>query len=240
LSVRIADVTKRKSFIVSRSPLLQQTLWDLERRFGSGVLTTAAALRGTHISTGFPELDNQLGKGGIAAGQLTVIAGMPTSGATSLLYRLIAQAQGDDRIAVYADTTHTFDAEAAVACGVCLERLLLIEVSESDRALNMTLDLLRIDQVALVALNWQGHAHSAWERLRANVITTRTALVVLRTQPERSTAAYTLLQPIWRAWLINEDNAITGYQVRVHIVRDGNTARDGSVDITLSLKGGRP
>lgn len=227
---------------MNRSKPIQHTLWELERQFGAGVLIPAAQLRGRYLSTGYPALDALLTGGGIAAGQMTAVSGTPTSGATTLVYRLIAQAQHAEGISAFIDHTGTFDAESAVAQGVQLDRLLLITARTAERGINMALDLIRTDTVALIALDWAEGALSAStiELLRANIVRTRSALVVLRRTLPPLGGVYTALQFDRLGWLNGGDERISGYCVGVRVLRDAGNDSQRTTRIDILLHGERP
>lgn len=75
--------------------------------------------------------------GGLPYGQLCEIAGAPSSGRTTLLLNLIAEATRRGGIAALVDTNDRFDVASALAAGVDLERLLWVRgyaTTQSDRA----------------------------------------------------------------------------------------------------------
>lgn len=226
---------------MTRSKPIQHTLWELERQFGVGVLIPAAQLRGRYLSTGYPALDALLTGGGIAAGQMSTVIGTPTSGATTLVYRLMAQAQRTDGISAFIDHTGTFDAESAVAQGAQLDRLLLITARTAERGINMTLDLIRTDTVALIALDWTDEtlSTSTIERLRSNIVRTRSALVVLRRTPPPLAGMYTVLQFDRLGWLNGADERINGYRVGVRVLRDAGNDSQRATRIDIVLRGER-
>lgn len=76
-------------------------------------------------STGIAVLDESL-RGGLPRGQLSEIAGPRSSGRTTLLMQMLAAATGRGEIAALVDTCDRFDAGAAAAAGVDLDRLLWI------------------------------------------------------------------------------------------------------------------
>jgi hypothetical protein len=82
---------------------------------------------GLYFPTGLAELDNLFPSGrGIPYGQLIEITGGPSSGKTSLLFRLLASAGRPRRTVAYVDFDGAFFPEAAASAGVDLKRLLVI------------------------------------------------------------------------------------------------------------------
>lgn len=77
------------------------------------------------VPTGLPTLDACL-HGGLPRGQLSEIAGPPSSGRTTLLLQMIGAATRHGDIAALVDTFDRFDVGSAVAAGIDLDRLLWI------------------------------------------------------------------------------------------------------------------
>ncbi|MBK8027201.1 MAG: hypothetical protein IPK19_38880 [Chloroflexi bacterium] len=224
---------------ISPSPI-QHTLWEIERRWGQGALTRASMLdAGRTISTGFAALDALLDRGGIAVGQMSAVAGMPTSGATTLVYRLIAGAQEGDGIAAYVDLSGTFDPEYAVGCGVALDRLLIAATRSPERGLAIALDAIRSEQVALVALDGSTAERQidaeALDRLRANVARTQCALVLLSRGIHHPALLHSLIQLRYTGWVVDASGSVQGYHTRAEVLRDGGTERNRSAMLAIEL-----
>jgi recombination protein RecA len=243
----------QKANDVSRpSKRLQQTLWDLQKRFGPQAVTPLSQLaqeETTSIATGFPTLDAVLSLGGIPRSRITDMVGVPTSGMTTLAYCLLASAQADDSPAAYVDLQRTFDTDYAVACGVQLDRLLIVRPSTTTRALDILRDLVSERGAAAVVLDVVG-AHSPFaqaglstllRRLHERVTQSRSALVLLQ-----SASSPTALDPYIHtrllmqrsAWLYKHQN-IEGYEVRVTVAKDKGAAM-GEKQVTLAIHPGSP
>lgn len=112
----------------------------IQKRFGYQTLRRASELmeiRAT-LSTGMEAVDDLLG-GGLLRGATHQIIGQPTSGATSLLYQTVANAQAQRLPVIYLDMGCLFDPPNAAAAGVQIEQLLLL----SEPALKHALFLIR-------------------------------------------------------------------------------------------------
>ena len=103
-------------------------------------LSSAMPLAAPHASDCSPfsvaPLDACL-HGGLPYGQLCEIAGAPSSGRTTLLLNLIAEATRRGGIAALVDTSDRFDVASALAAGIDLDRLLWVRgyaTTQSDRA----------------------------------------------------------------------------------------------------------
>jgi hypothetical protein len=106
--------------------VLQSALREkrLDRTLATAVLH-ASRPSGWEAATGVPELDASL-NGGLPRGQLSEIAGLPSSGRTSLLLQIVAAATRRGEIAAIVDAFDRLDVAAAAAAGVDFERLLWI------------------------------------------------------------------------------------------------------------------
>ena len=76
------------------------------------------------IPTGIPQVDKLTG--GIPRGGWTEIFGPATSGRTSLLLSLLAQATGREEVCALVDANDAFDPHSAAAAGVDLKRVLWV------------------------------------------------------------------------------------------------------------------
>lgn len=81
------------------------------------------------FSTGLASLDAAFPAGGIPYGQLIEIGGSPSSGKTSLLFKLLASLSKTGRVA-YLDFDNSFYPAAAVAGGIDIERLLVVRPND--------------------------------------------------------------------------------------------------------------
>jgi recombination protein RecA len=112
---------KKRKLAITISAL--QARWGRAtiRRLGDDKTAVVA-----HIATGFPELDQALGIGGIPRGRISEIIGVPTSGMATLALKIVAHSQAGNGTAVYVDPDHIFDPDYAARCGVDLRRLILV------------------------------------------------------------------------------------------------------------------
>ena len=107
---------------------LDQTIRDLQKRFGDHALTQLADYREAQsLPSGFPILDQVLGCGGLPCGRVTAFCGQASAGRTTLAQRVVAHIQREMDVIAYVDLGSTFDAEGAADCGVDLDRLLLVQ-----------------------------------------------------------------------------------------------------------------
>src|ERR671939_47364 len=91
----------------ARGQALKAALTQIERQFGQGSLMRlgddAAAVRVATIPTGALSLDLALGVGGVPRGRIVEIFGPESSGKTTLVYHIIAEAQRRGGICAFVD-----------------------------------------------------------------------------------------------------------------------------------------
>jgi len=106
------------------------------------------------ISFGLKALDKLTG-GGIPVGLFTVIWGNKSTGKTTLTYKIIAEAQKQDKIVAFFDLENTFDPDWAIKQGVNTEELVLGYFDTAEEAMdalivmaeNKAVDLVVIDSI---------------------------------------------------------------------------------------------
>ncbi len=142
------------------------------------------------LSTGILEVDAVAG--GLPRGAITEICGPASSGRTSLLDAILAEATGRREVCALVDTTDTFDPASAAAAGVDLEQLLWVRCAAHTRHLLQVTDLLaQAGGFGLVALDLgdippkdaRRIPLNAWFRFRRAIENTPTILVVLTQEP---------------------------------------------------------
>jgi recombination protein RecA len=108
------------------------------------------------ISTGALALDLALGVGGIPRGRVVEIFGPESSGKTTLMLHVIANAQKTGGLAAFIDAEHALDPAYAKKLGVNLDDLLVSQPDSGEEALTIcetlarsnALDVIVIDSVA--------------------------------------------------------------------------------------------
>ena len=148
------------------------------------------------LPTGIAELDAVTG--GFPRGALTGIYGPASSGRTSLLLSLLAEATRRQEFCALVDATDSFDPASAHAAGVDLSRLLWIRCAgNAEHALKATDLLVASGGFGLVAMDLGDVAPqtarrislASWFRLRRVVEHTPTVLVALEREPNAKTCA---------------------------------------------------
>src|SRR5919198_5246363 len=102
----------------ARGAALKAAVTQIERQFGQGSLMRlgddAFAVRVSVIPTGALSLDLALGVGGVPRGRIVEIFGPESSGKTTLVYEIIAQAQKQGGVCAFIDAEHAIDPVAAL------------------------------------------------------------------------------------------------------------------------------
>jgi RecA/RadA recombinase len=108
------------------------------------------------IHTGFAALDAILGPGGLPRSASVAIRGDGSSGRTTLVLRLAAEAQAQGSIVAWLDLSRSFDPVEAVARGIRLEWLVVITPETLDEGLAIGGALLAGRSVDLLVLDLPG------------------------------------------------------------------------------------
>ncbi|HET7702075.1 MAG TPA: hypothetical protein VFK35_01650 [Candidatus Limnocylindrales bacterium] len=89
------------------------------------------------VRTGFPALDAIVGPGGLPRSASVALRGAPSSGATTLALRLVAEAQADGAIVAWLDLARALDPVEAAARGVRLDWLVVLTPETLDEGLSI-------------------------------------------------------------------------------------------------------
>ncbi len=116
------------------------------------------------IRTGFAALDAILGPGGLPRSASVAIRGDGSSGRTTIVLRLAAEAQATGAIVAWLDLSRSFDPVEAVARGVRLEWLVVITPETLDEGLAIGGALLAGRSVDLLVLDLPGSRLAATDR----------------------------------------------------------------------------
>ena len=95
------------------------------------------------IPTGALSLDLALGVGGVPRGRIVEIFGPESSGKTTLVYHIIAEAQARGGICAFVDTEHAIDPIYAKRIGVDVDELLVSQPDYGEQALEIVDVLVR-------------------------------------------------------------------------------------------------
>src|SRR5258706_10662204 len=135
---------------------LEVALGQIERQFGKGSImkmNDQAAVSIGAISTGSLTLDIALGVGGLPRGRVVEVFGPESSGKTTLVYHVIAEAQRRGGICAFIDAEHAMDPAYAKRIGVDIDNLLVSQPDTGEQALEITELLIRSGALDVVAID---------------------------------------------------------------------------------------
>ena len=135
---------------------LDVALGQIERQFGKGSvmkMNDRAAVAIGSISTGSLALDLALGVGGLPRGRIVEVFGPESSGKTTLVYHVIAEAQRRGGICAFIDAEHAMDPAYAKRIGVDIDNLLVSQPDTGEQALEIAELLIRSGALDVVAID---------------------------------------------------------------------------------------
>jgi recombination protein RecA len=136
---------------------LQAALAAIEKQYGSGSIMRfgdeTARVNIPVIPTGALSLDLALGVGGIPRGRVTEVFGPESSGKTTLMLSVIANAQRAGGLAAFVDVEHAVDPSYAKRIGVNLDDLLISQPDSGEEALTITETLIRSNAVDVIVVD---------------------------------------------------------------------------------------
>jgi recombination protein RecA len=141
---------------LDRAEALDTALGQIERQFGKGAvmrMNDHAHVSVGSVSTGSLALDLALGIGGLPRGRIVEIFGPESSGKTTLVYHVIAEAQRRGGICAFIDAEHAMDPQYARRIGVNIEDLLVSQPDNGEQALEIAELLIRSGALAVVAVD---------------------------------------------------------------------------------------
>jgi recombination protein RecA len=140
----------------AKDAALKAAVTQIERDFGAGSvmrLGDKAAVKVEAIPTGALSLDVALGVGGVPKGRIVEIFGPESSGKTTLIYHIIAEAQARGGVCAFVDAEHAIDPVYAGKIGVDTDELLISQPDYGEQALEIVDVLIRSGAVDVVAVD---------------------------------------------------------------------------------------
>ncbi len=140
-----------------RQAALQGALSQIEKQFGKGTVMRmgdpGARVAVDAISTGALPLDIALGIGGVPRGRVVEIFGPESSGKTTLVYHIIAEAQKLGGVCAFVDAEHAMDPLYARKIGVDIDEMLVSQPDHGEQALEIVDMLIRSGAVDVIAVD---------------------------------------------------------------------------------------
>jgi len=144
----------------TREQNLDDAMAQITKTYGEGSIMRLGTARAQSsiegISTGALSLDLALGIGGVPKGRIVEIYGPESSGKTTVMLHVIANAQKAGGVCAFIDAEHALDPKYAKKLGVNLDDLLVSQPDSGEEALTIcetlarsgSLDVIVIDSVA--------------------------------------------------------------------------------------------
>jgi recombination protein RecA len=151
------SLTDRQNAVVAQEVALRGALQHIEREFGKGTLMrmgdAGAQVQCEAIPTGALSLDLALGIGGVPRGRIVEVYGPESSGKTTLVYHVLAQAQALGGVCAFIDAEHAMDPLYAREIGVDIDQLLVSQPDYGEQALEVADMLVRSGALDVVAID---------------------------------------------------------------------------------------
>ena len=136
---------------------LSAVIAQIQKQFGDGAIMRLgdeeSKVSVPCVSTGALTLDLALGIGGVPRGRITEIFGPESSGKTTLVLHIIANAQKQGGMAAFIDAEHALDPVYAKKIGVNLDDLLVSQPDSGEEALSIAETLVRSNTVDVVVVD---------------------------------------------------------------------------------------
>jgi recombination protein RecA len=154
-NLKTADAKDAKD-AKAKDAALNAALSQIDKDFGAGSvmkLGDKATVPIDAIPTGALPLDLALGIGGVPRGRIVEIFGPESSGKTTLVYHIIAEAQARGGVCAFVDAEHALDPIYAKRIGVDTDELLVSQPDYGEQALEIVDVLVRSGAVDVVAVD---------------------------------------------------------------------------------------
>ncbi len=157
MSPKISTKEKISSDAKNKEIALNSALAQIEKNFGIGSIMKLGdhpkAVDIPAIPTGAIALDMALGIGGVPRGRIIEIYGPESSGKTTLVQHIIAEAQALGGTAALIDAEHAFDPIYAEKTGLKVDELLVSQPDTGEQALEIAETLIRSNAVEIIAID---------------------------------------------------------------------------------------
>ncbi|MDX6699656.1 MAG: recombination protein RecA [Solirubrobacteraceae bacterium] len=141
----------------ARDTALNGALQQIDKEFGQGTIMRmgdeGARVQVGAISSGALSLDIALGIGGVPRGRIVEVFGPESSGKTTLIYHVIAEAQKAGGVCAFIDAEHAMDPLYAKEIGVDIDELLVSQPDHGEQALEVADMLVRSGALDVVAVD---------------------------------------------------------------------------------------
>jgi recombination protein RecA len=149
--------SEQEKAVKARDAALQGALTQIERQFGKGSVMRmgdeGARVKVDAVPTGALSLDLALGIGGVPRGRIVEVFGPESSGKTTLMYHILAEAQKLGGVCAFIDAEHAMDPLYAKEIGVDIDELLVSQPDYGEQALEIADMLVRSSAVDVICVD---------------------------------------------------------------------------------------
>lgn len=142
--------------MTDKAKALAAAIAQIEKSFGKGSIMKigeAPAMKLDVVSTGSLGVDMALGVGGLPRGRVVEIYGPESSGKTTLMLQVIAQAQLQGLTCAFIDAEHALDTGYAAKLGVNINELYLAQPDNGEQALEIADSLVRSGAIDVIVVD---------------------------------------------------------------------------------------
>src|SRR5450755_2093258 len=141
----------------ARERELEAAISSITKAYGDGAIMrlgdARAQVKIDVIPTGGLAIDLALGVGGLPRGRVVEIYGPESSGKTTLMLHVIANAQKSGGLAAFIDAEHALDPAYAKRLGVNLDELLVSQPDSGEEALSICETLARSNAIDVIVID---------------------------------------------------------------------------------------
>src|SRR3954467_5681204 len=152
--VSLKDMSAKE--VKAKDAALESAVTGIRREFGEGSLMRLGdkgTVKVEAIPTGALALDLALGIGGVRRGRIVEIFGPESSGKTTLVNHIIAEAQARGGVCAFIDNEHSIDPVYSRAISVDTDELLVSQPDYGEQALQIADRLIASGAVDVVAID---------------------------------------------------------------------------------------
>jgi hypothetical protein len=192
-----------------------------------------------NVPTGMLPLDALTG--GMPRGAITEIFGPASSGRTSAMVSILAQATAQDEVCALVDGNDTFDPKSAAAAGVELNQLLWVRCHKLDQVLKSTDLLLQgggfgrvvMDLTDLPLSHVRSISLASWFRFQRTIEKTPTVLLIISPESIVKSAAALVLRMEMRSaeW----STILNGLNMNAEVIRSRSGKFAGNSYVRMHL-----
>lgn len=142
-----------------KSNNLDDILKNINKKYGSDTATFVDKKENTKIetfSTNCFSFDKIFGCGGVPVGRVIDMYGEYSSGKSTMAMYVVAQIQKQGGNAVWIDTEYAFTSDYAEKVGVDVSKLVLVQPSNGEQALNILTEFVNSSTIDIVVLDSTG------------------------------------------------------------------------------------